>query len=318
MNKRYTALISTISNSFCDFSLDYAINKFNVYKVLAITSFLAMLGQIIIGLVIGIDITLASLPYILLYGAVILGGYVFYIKSLKIMPVGLAGLVESGSLFMVLAIDILYGFLKITPKFLILFAIFVIAITIFSIETNKINEENNRFTFGKLFSKIISIITFKNNKEVVKKVTIKGLTFLFLSMIIYGVEPYLIKAASFEGANEIAINLGYYLFGTTFFLISYLNFKRKDDKRIIFKKDTKTTLKFILICLGIAALETIYYVFATMSFINDTPIIVCIIQELRVFLLVILSIVFGTDKMTPKKLIATILAMAAVAGLYFS
>ena len=45
---------------------------------------------------------------------------------------------------------------------------------------------------------------------------------------------------------------------------------------------------------------------------------VCIIQELRGSLLVLLSVIFGTDKMTLKKLIATIVAMVAVAGLYSS
>jgi len=318
MNKRYTALISTISNSFCDFSLDYAINKYNMYKVLATTSILAMLGQIIIGLFIGIDVTIASVPIILIYGILMFLGYFSYIKALKIMPIGLAGLMESGSLFIILAIDIFVGYLKITPRFIILFIVFIISIIIFSTETNKINEEKNRFTFKKLFNKIISAITLKNRREVIKKITTKGILLLVLSMIIYSVEPYLIKLANVAGANEIAINLGYYIFGTTYFLANFIKFKKADNEKLIFKKDTKTTLKFILLCVAIASLEVGYYVFGTMSFINDTPIIVCIIQELRVFLLVLLSVIFKTDKMTLKKLIATLLAMAAVAGLYFS
>jgi len=51
---------------------------------------------------------------------------------------------------------------------------------------------------------------------------------------------------------------------------------------------------------------------------NNSKIMVCIIQELRGSLLVLLSVIFGTDKMTLKKLIATIVAMVAVAGLYSS
>ena len=113
-------------------------------------------------------------------------------------------------------------------------------------------------------------------------------------------------------------NLGYYIFGTTYFITSFIKFKKEDKERLLFKKDTKTNLKFILLCVAIASLEVGYYFFGTVSFINDTPIIVCIIQELRVFLLVLLSVLFKTDKMTLKKLIATLVAMAAVAGLYFS
>ena len=317
MKGRYTALISTIANSFCDFSLDYAVNKYNIYKVLSITSFLAMLGQIIIGINMGIDITYASIPFVLLYGLFMMIGYVTYVKSLKIMPVGLVGLIESGGLFIVFGVDLSVGYLKLTPQFIVLFVIFIIAVIMFSTETNKISIENKSFSFKNIIFKIKELFTFKQeNKTIIKEVTITGLLLVLTSMILYSAEPYMIKLASSRGANLIAINLGYYLFGTTYFFVNYLKY-RKENKGI-FKRELKISYKFLLMCIGIASLEVIYYVFGTMSFINDTPIIVYIIMEIRVFLLVILSAIFKTDKMTPKKIIATILAMLAVAGLYFS
>ena len=310
MNKRYTAIISTISNSFCDFTLDYAINKYNMYKVLAFTTLLATLGQLIIGLIIGIKLTLVSLPFILLYGVIILGGYILYVKSLKIMPIGLTGLIESGDLFIILLIDIMLGYITLTPKFIILFIIFIISIFIFSIETNRINIEKKE----SLVKRIINFITFKKKeKKIIKRVTIKGLILILSSMLLYCLEPYLIKIASNFGANEIAINLGYYIFGTTYFISKYL--KSKNNNISITREFNR---KFLLICIAIAIFETIYYFFATISYMNDIPIIVCIIQEIRIFLLVILSVIFKTDKMSLKKVVAILMAMISVSLLYFS
>lgn len=41
MNKRITAVISSVFNSFCDFTLDIAVNKYSVYKVLLYTSIIS-------------------------------------------------------------------------------------------------------------------------------------------------------------------------------------------------------------------------------------------------------------------------------------
>lgn len=71
------------------------------------------------------------------------------------------------------------------------------------------------------------------------------------------------------------------------------------------------------ICLIIGSLETLYYIFETFSFINDAPTIVIIIEQMRIFLLFILSVIFGTDKFTIKKFIALILGSISVTGIYF-
>ena len=67
----------------------------------------------------------------------------------------------------------------------------------------------------------------------------------------------------------------------------------------------------------VGILEAIYYVFETFSFINDTPTIVIVIEQARVFLLFILSVIFKTDKFTIKKVIALVLGCFSVTGVYF-
>ena len=63
---RYTAIIATVANSFCDTVLDYAVYKFNYYKVLFLTSIVAMLWQLGIGTVTEIKLSInISKPYLL-------------------------------------------------------------------------------------------------------------------------------------------------------------------------------------------------------------------------------------------------------------
>lgn len=67
----------------------------------------------------------------------------------------------------------------------------------------------------------------------------------------------------------------------------------------------------------IGLFEAIYYIFRTICYIYETPIIVNIIQEIRVILLVILSVVFKTDKINLKKAIAILLVIISITGIYF-
>ena len=66
MNNRIPAIISTVSNSFCDFSLDIAVNKYNMYSVLLGTTIGAFILQIIYGFINGISFTGNSLIYIVI------------------------------------------------------------------------------------------------------------------------------------------------------------------------------------------------------------------------------------------------------------
>lgn len=286
MNKRITAVVSSVFNSFCDFTLDITVNKYSIYKVLLYTSIISLFFQILYMFYAGISITTKAIPIILIYGLIILLGYLCYVKALKNIPIGLAALLENLDLFIVFIIDIVLGNLILTPKFIFLFVLFIISIVWFSLETNRIKEE----------------IKFKKIKFI-------GIVFILLSVLFYGIEPYIIKYANTLGANEVAINFGY-----SFVAIPFFIFKSKTSSA---SQEENNNKKFFHLVGLIGLFESIYYIFGTIGYIYETPIIVNIIQEIRVFLLVILSVIFKTDKMNWKKAIAMLLGMISITGIYF-
>ena len=286
MNKRITAVISSVFNSFCDFTLDIAVNKYSIYKVLLYTSIISLFFQILYAFYAGISITVQASPVILVYGLIILLGYLCYVNALKNIPIGLAALLENLDLFIVLIIDIVFGNLILTSKFIFLFVLFIISVLWFTLETNKIKDE----------------IKFK-------KVKFIGIIFILLSVLFYGIEPYIIKYANTLGANEVAINFGYSIIAIPFFFFKSKNYDKFKEKN--------TNKTFILLVALIGLFEAIYYIFGTIGYIYETPIIVNIIQEIRVFLLVVLSFVFKTDRINFKKIIAILLGMISIIGIYF-
>lgn len=285
MNKRVPAIISTVSNSFCDFTLDIAVNKYNMYFILFGTALGSFVIQLIYGIINGVSVTFPSLIFIIANGICMLLGYVLYVQALKRLPVALTGLIESGSLFAYLLIDFVCGYLKINLWFLFLFAMFMLSIFIFSYDTYKQKDENK-----------------------IKKIKMSGILILLCSMLFYGFEPYLIRFASNVGANEVAINFGYYFFAIPFFFIMMIKNKTKESK-----SNYSGSIKLILL---ISLFEAIYYLFGTMGYVNEAAVINAIIQEIRVFLLFILSIVFGTDKLSLNKIIAIIMGILSVIGIY--
>lgn len=285
MNKRVPAIISTVSNSFCDFTLDIAVNKYNMYFILFGTALGSFIIQLIYGIINGVSLTFPSLIFIIANGICMLLGYVLYVQALKRLPVALTGLIESGSLFAYLLIDFVCGYLKINLWFLFLFTIFMLSIFIFSYDTYKQKDENK-----------------------IKKIKMSGILILLCSMLFYGFEPYLIRFASDVGANEVAINFGYYFFAIPFFFIMMKKNKTKETK-----SNYSGSIKLILL---ISLFEAIYYLFGTMGYVNEAAVINAIIQEIRVFLLFILSIVFGTDKLSLNKIIAIIMGILSVIGIY--
>lgn len=285
MNKRVPAIISTVSNSFCDFTLDIAVNKYNMYFILFGTALGSFIIQFIYGIINGVSVTFPSLIFIIANGICMLLGYVLYVQALKRLPVALTGLIESGSLFAYLLIDFVCGYLKINLWFLFLFAIFMLSIFIFSYDTYKQKDENK-----------------------IKKIKMSGILILLCSMLFYGFEPYLIRFASDVGANEVAINFGYYFFAIPFFFIMMIKNKTKESKN-----NYSGSIKLILL---ISLFESIYYLFGTMGYVNEAAVINAIIQEIRVFLLFILSIIFGTDKLSLNKIIAIIMGILSVIGIY--
>lgn len=285
MNKRVPAIISTVSNSFCDFTLDIAVNKYNMYFILFGTALGSFVIQLIYGIINGVSVTFPSLIFIIANGICMLLGYVLYVQTLKKLPVALTGLIESGSLFAYLLIDFVCGYLKINLWFLFLFTMFMLSIFIFSYDTYKQKDENK-----------------------IKKIKMSGVLILLCSMLFYGFEPYLIRFASDVGANEVAINFGYYFFAIPFFFIMMKKNKTKETK-----SNYSGSIKLIIL---ISLFEAIYYLFGTMGYVNEAAVINAIIQEIRVFLLFILSIVFGTDKLSLNKIIAIIMGILSVIGIY--
>ena len=285
MNKRVPAIISTVSNSFCDFTLDIADNKYNMYFILFGTALGSFVIQLIYGIINGVSVTFPSLIFIIANGICMLLGYVLYVQALKRLPVALTGLIESGSLFAYLLIDFVCGYLKINLWFLFLFTMFMLSIFIFSYDTYKQKDENK-----------------------IKKIKMSGILILLCSMLFYGFEPYLIRFASDVGANEVAINFGYYFFAIPFFFIMMKKNKTKETK-----SNYSGSIKLIIL---ISLFEAIYYLFGTMGYVNEAAVINAIIQEIRVFLLFILSIAFGTDKLSLNKIIAIIMGILSVIGIY--
>lgn len=290
-NYRYTAVLATISNSFCDAVLDYAVNRFNVHKVMFLTTCIGFLGQLLIGMVAGIYCTMAAVPYVVIHSLLILLGYTCFVKSLKYTPIALVGLVMSSDLFLTFIIDCILGYVRLSFYFVFMLSLFVFAIFMFA-ENSKQDVSNS----------------FKSLKLI-------GIIFVFGQVIFYLTAPYIIKISAAKGANEIAINIGYYLLAMPYF--GYYAFSDRGCKT------TKNTAPqwwksfyFLVVIIGI--LEALYYALETFSLINDAPTIVVAIEQMRIFLLFLLSVIFKTDKFTKQKLIALILGFAAISGVYLN
>ena len=291
INYRYTAVLATISNSFCDAILDYAVNRFNVHKVMFLTTCIGFLGQLIIGMITGIYCTMAAVPYIALHSLLILFGYVCFVKSLKYTPLALVGLVMSSDLFLTFIIDCILGYIRFSFYFVFMLALFIFAIFMFT--ENSKRDVSNSF----------------------KSVKLIGIIFVLGQVIFYLTAPYIIKISALKGANEIAINIGYYLLSMPYFgYYAFFGSKNKTKKNIT----SQWWNGFYFLAVIIGVLEALYYALETFSLINDAPTIVAAIEQMRIFLLFLLSVIFKTDKFTRQKLIALILGFAAVTGLYLN
>ncbi len=290
-DKRYTAVLATLFDSASDATLDYAVSRHNIHKMVFLLSLIAGIGQVAIGAFIGIECTFKALPYVALHGILILLGYICFLKALKYTPIALIGLVQSSELFFTTIIDCMLGYLTLSARFLALLSLFVFAIALFYINC------------------------IKNENTSVKEVKPIGIVLTLGTMFLYVAATYLIKISAAYGASEITLNLGYYVAALPYF--GYLALKGKDDD----KKDTSNPRwynGFYFLAFAIGILETIFYVLETFSFINDTPTIVMAIKQMGIFVMFFLSVLFKTDKFTPQKLIALILGFVAITGLYFN
>lgn len=235
----------------------------------------------------GLEMTWVSFLVLLGYSFAIIGGDFCYIKAIQTLPIGLANLIDSGSLFLILICDIFLGYIKPKIIFFFLFFIFFCSIYIFSYETNKMKSE------------IIN-----------KKIDLKNIFILITSTIFYASEPYFIKLASSKGANEYGINVVYYLVAITVFY--YLYKKKKKEIPKLKSKEKKKFMSWIFLLGLIYAITSILYMIALQS---ETPIIVTLIMKLQLFFVVIISVIRKTDKMNWKKILSLITGVICIVSM---
>ena len=289
LNYRFSAVMATVFDSVSDATLDYAVSRYNVHKMVFVLSLIAGIGQLLIGAFTGIACTFAALPYVALHGVLILLGYICFLKALKYTPIALISLVESGGLFLTLAVDCILGYVTLTPYFVAMLSLFVFAVALFMI--NSMKEQAT---------------AFKTIKPV-------GIVLVIGTVLMYFTAPYIIKLAADNGADEITVNLGYYAVALPYF--AYLSLKGKDyDKKNTSALQWYNGFYFLAIVIGV--LEALFYVLETFSYINDTPTIIMAIRQMGVFMIFLLSVLFKTDRFTPQKLLALILGVTAIIGVY--
>ena len=291
INYRFSAVLATVFDSISDATLDYAVSRYNIHKTVFLLSFVAFIGQLIIGAFTGITCTFAALPYVALHGILILFGYICFLKALKYTPIALISLVESGGLFLTLIADCILGYITLSLYFVAMLSLFVFAVALFM--TSSMKEQ---------------VTSFKTIKPI-------GILLVIGTVVMYFTAPYIIKISADLGANEITLNLGYYAFALPYF--AWLSLKGKDNT----KKDKsaqKWWNSFYFLAIVIGVLEALFYVLETFSYINDTPTIIMAIRQMGVFMIFLLSVLFKTDKFTPQKLIALILGVTAIIGVYLN
>ena len=289
MDYRYTAVGATIANSFSDAVLDYTVNKFNYHKVLLYTSGIAFVLQFLYGLNVGIMFSFDAIPYLLVHAMFVLLGYICFVKSLEYLPLGLVGLIESSNLFLTLLFDSCVGYIKVTAYFVFMFMVFVFSIALFCQDC------------------------LKHDTSDLKKIKREGFIWSLASVIFYVTAPYLIKISDGLGANEIAINLTYYVVALPYFAYKVWMNKTQNSGQ-----SGQWWNSFLFLGLVIGVLESVYYVLETFSFINDAPTIVMIIAQMRIFLVFLLSVFFKMDKFSKQKSLALVLGIASVVGVYYS
>ncbi len=287
LNYRFSAVMATVFDSVSDATLDYAVSRYNIHKTVFLLTFIAFIGQLIIGAFTGITCTFAALPYVALHGILILLGYICFLKALKYTPIALISLVESGGLFLTLIADCILGYVTLSLYFITMLSLFVFAVALFM--TNSMKEQS---------------ALFKTIKPI-------GIVLTIGTVLMYFTAPYIIKVAADFGANEITLNLGYYAFALPYF--AWLSLKG-DDKTKKDKSAPKWYNGFYFLASVVGVLEALFYVLETFSYINDTPTIIMAIRQMGVFMIFLLSVLFKTDKFTPQKLIALILGVTAIIG----
>ncbi len=287
MKGKSAAVSWSIIHSFGDTLEEKILLKYNENQYLFWMTVVTGIFVMIVALIGGIELSIISIFVVILYAFAMVGGDFCYAKAIQTLPIGLANLIDAGSIFIILICDIFLGYIKPQLNFLILFLLFFISIYVFSYETNKMKSQ------------------IKN-----KKIDLKNIFILITSTIFYASEPYFIKIASSKGANEYGINLVYYLVAIPFFY--YLYQKDKKNMKPLKKKEKKEFQKLIFLTGIIYTITSILYMLA---YIGETPIVITLLTKLQLFGVVIISVIRKTDKMNLKKVISLIVGILCIIGM---
>lgn len=287
MKGKQSGLLSTILYTISDFTLDKAVQKFDEYKISFIFLLVGGIFQVILAMFTGFELSFISFLVSLVYSFAMIAAYRCYLKAIDKLPISLVSLIESGDMFLILICDLALGYISPKPIFFVLFIIFFFAIYIFTKETEKMKDEIKT-----------------------KKIDIKAVSILLISIIFYASEPYFIKLMSSKGANEVAINIMYACVAVPYFYYLY----RKNKVNIQTENNSKKSY-WILVAIFIGICSSIGDYFYMKAFVLETPIIIYLITKLKVFLLVLLAVITKSDKMNFKKFISLIIGMAAIIAL---
>lgn len=291
MKGKNAALSWSVIHSIGDTLEEKLLLTFNEAKYLFWVNLVIGIFVSIFSLFNSLEMSLISFFVVILYALAMVGGDFCYAKAIQTLPIGLANLIDSGSLFLILLCDIFLGYIKPKPIFLLLFVIFFIAIYVFSYETNKMKNEITN-----------------------KKIDLKNIFILITSTIFYASEPYFLKLATSKGGNEYGINLVFYLIAIPIYYVLYRHEKKKYGVEKIEGKEKKIFIGNIILLGGIYSITTIL---SAVAYASGTPIIITLIMKLQLFLVVILSVARKTDKMNWKKVISLLVGVVCIAIMTF-
>lgn len=286
MEGKKAALLWTTIHSIGDTLEEKILLRFNEAEYLFWLNLVISLFVCIFSLFGSIEISIISIFVVILYAFAMVGGDFCYAKAIQTLPIGLANLIDSGSLFLILLCDIFLGYIKPKLIFLLLFGIFFIAIYVFSYETNKMKNEITN-----------------------KKIDLKNIFILITSTIFYASEPYFLKLATSKGGNEYGINLVFYLASIPIYYALLHHEKKKGNVEKIKKKDVKSFFGTILLLGVIYSITTIL---STLAYATGTPIIITLIMKLQLFIVVIISVIRKTDKMNFKKTVSLLIGVICI------
>ena len=128
MSGKLLATAWSVLHSIGDSIEEKMLLQFNEKQYLFYINLFSGVFSLIIALIGGIELTLLSFFVLVIYALAMIGGDFCYVKAIEKLPIGLANLIDSGGLFIILICDICLGYIKPNFLFLFLFLVFFISI----------------------------------------------------------------------------------------------------------------------------------------------------------------------------------------------